>query len=319
MSRINLSGDDVVRYVKESLVLILLLLNVVGCGSLKQVRFAAIGDTPYYDSDVELAFVSESLENMEANNITFVVHIGDIFSGKTNCSRDLYELRAGIFLKSPMPFLITIGDNEFSDCKDSTKAQMLFREVILNSPSVNDKVSGTNDAFEPLYVTRQSEMIENAAWSYNGVHFIMLVLPDLPGNYPLDEHELNKIIKANIDFLTKNFIKAKNDDSAAIVLMMHSNPRACYVQGCDVFNNILFDEVKRYGKPVLLVNGSDHSREFIDSDYMDIPGLSHLRPGSNPEESWPEIIFDHQRNKFSVKWHESQDSVSTGVDSNSVF
>lgn len=286
------------------LFIFLSFLYLAGCSST-QVRFAVMGDTPYYESDSELLQVTEALDEMAMAELPFVVHIGDIMRGRTKCERKLYEMRAGVFSKSPIPFLITIGDNEFNDCKYPVKSQALFREVILNNPPIHQRITGADENFEGLMVIRQQEMIENVAWSYDGVDFIMLVFPDLPGRYPLDEVSINTILNANKNFLVKYFKKAIKNKKDAVVLLMHSNPVTCNLSSCFDFVGILESEIKKFGKPVLLINGSNHSREFVSSDYLELPNLSHLRPGSEPEVMWPEVIFSNVTNIFTVKWHEA--------------
>jgi len=280
-----------------------LCLIICGCTIAKPVRFAAIGDTPYFDSDVELLFLSEALEDMAVNKMSFVVHIGDIFGGRTKCQSELYKLRARVFSQSPIPFMITIGDNEFSDCRNSIQARKRFRNIILNNPPNYQVVKGTSAVHKALYVTRQKEMIENASWSDNNVDFIMLVLPDLPGDYPLEKETIRSIMHANISFLVARVKIAISSERQALVVMMHANPLTCIVEGCQEFIDVLFKEIREFGKPVMLINGSDHSRKYTDGGYMDIPNLWHLRPGSEPEISWPEIIYSPETNRFTVKWH----------------
>jgi len=287
----------------STLLVSLLFLHLTGCSNT-HVRFAAIGDTPYYESDTELLAVTEALEEMAKAELPFVVHVGDIMRGRTNCERDLYEMRADVFSKSPIPFLITIGDNEFNDCKNAVKSQALFREVILNNPPVHQFITGTDENFDGLTITRQREMIENAAWSYNGVDFMMLVLPDLPGNYPLDDESINEILNANTVFLVNYFKKAIQNKSEAVVLIMHSSPVTCGLEACFDFIGLIENEVIKFKKPVLLINGSNHDREFIASGYLDLENLSHLRPGNEPEIIWPEVIFSNETKKFMIKWHE---------------
>ncbi|VAW95562.1 hypothetical protein MNBD_GAMMA21-1486 [hydrothermal vent metagenome] len=279
------------------------LVTMTGCSSLGQVRFSAIGDTPYYASDSELERLSETFDLMSTHGIPFVVHVGDIFRSWTPCSAELYKIRAAIFTKTPMPFLITLGDNEFNDCVDANKAQALFREIILGNPSTQQVVTGTNSAFAPIQVNRQKDMIENATWSVNNVDFIMLTLPDLPGNYPLGTDRINKILSANLTFMLDGFSNAIRNNRQSIVLIMHSDPTLCQVSGCNNFNNQLIEQVKKFKKPVLLINGSNHAREFLDGGYQALSNWSRLRPGNEPEELWPEITFSTINNRFVIKWH----------------
>jgi len=286
----------------KSWIIILIFLIGVGCSN-NTVRFAAIGDTPYYESDSELLVVSEALNDIHNEGLPFVVHVGDIIRGSTSCSEKLFAMRAKIFSQSPIPFLITIGDNEFNDCKDPIKARNLFRKLILNNPPLKQTVKGASPNSNSFMVTRQRGMIENVTWRYNGVDFIMLVLPDLPGVYRLKKSELNKILSFNIKFLVENFNEAKKNNSHAVVLIMHSNPVTCRLKACSKFLETLKNEIKSFSKPVLFLNGSIHEREFEGAGYMGLSNLWHLRPGSEPEESWPEIIFSKRTNLFSVKWH----------------
>lgn len=280
----------------------LLILFSSGCSNT-QVRFAAIGDTPYYGSDSELLVVTNALSDIYNEGIPFVVHVGDIIRGGTSCSEKLFKQRAEVFSKSPIPFLITIGDNEFNDCKDPINARSRFRSLILKNPPVKQIISGANEHSDSIHVTRQREMIENVAWRYDDVNFIMLVLPDLPGVYRLKTSMLNEMLNLNVKFLVNNFKKAKEINSHAIVVIMHSNPKTCRLNVCAKFLKKLKEEIVLFEKPVLLINGSNHEREFEGPGYMEIPNLWHLRPGSEPEESWPEIIFSKESKLFSVKLH----------------
>ena len=83
-----------------------LILSSIGCSNT-QVRFSAIGDTPYFESDSELLVVTEALNDIYSEGMPFVVHVGDIIRSDTTCSEKLFSIRADIFSQSPIPFLIT--------------------------------------------------------------------------------------------------------------------------------------------------------------------------------------------------------------------
>lgn len=275
---------------------------MTGCGHFSTVRFAAIGDTPYYASESELAQFSESLQHIASKQIPFVIHVGDIFRGYTDCAPELYERRAHAFSSSPIPFLVTIGDNEFNDCFDPIEAQENFRKIILRHPPLKQMITGTNTVSETLHLSRQETMIENAAWTFNNVLFVMFVFPDMPGNFPLSPEQISEIISADEDFLVTNFNKAIQQKSDALVMITHSEPALCTIDGCAEFNQKIISLVEEFKKPVLLINGSNHSRTFKDGGYQDIPYWWHLRPGSTPEEVWPEIMYSNKRQAFSVNW-----------------
>lgn len=287
-------------------IILLIVFNLGACSSFKEVRFAVMGDTPYFESDTELENVLIALNQMASKGMPFVVHVGDIIRGGTNCSESLFKLRANIFSKSPIPFIITIGDNEFNDCKQPLLAQERFRQVILGNPEVNQSVHGLDDSSHPVVLNRQEALIENASWAIDGVKFILLTLPDMPGNFPLSKSDADHIINANIQFLRDKFNQARSKRHDAVVLIMHSNPATCGLESCYTFLEILKKEVSDFSKPVLLINGSNHDAVFNELNYFGITNLSHLRPGNEPESEWPEIIFSTENNKFNIKWHRQE-------------
>lgn len=291
----------------RKLLLLATLINLYACASSNDVHFAAIGDTPYYESDTELENVSIALNQMADKGLPFVVHVGDIIRSGTACSEALFQLRANIFSNSPIPFIITIGDNEFNDCKNPLLARENFREVILGNPDINQLVYGRDDSVPPLALTRQKELIENAYWKINDVTFVMLVFPDMPGTYWLSNTDREAIISANIAFMKKHFRNARRNNDKAIVLIMHANPVSCGLDVCARFLEAIKKEVVHFSKPVLWLNGSIHEPEYIERGYFDIPNLSHLRPGNEPEVLWPEVIFSAEHSAFSVKWHQQAD------------
>jgi hypothetical protein len=290
------------RLAYKLILLYFMILGVTSCSSINPVRFAAIGDTPYHESDSELALLSETLESIAKKDIPFIVHVGDIFRGRTSCSPELYELRANVFHQSPIPFLVTIGDNEFNDCPDPQEAQYLFRKIILGNPPIRHEVMGKNNNIGPVHVTRQAEMIENVTWSYQNIDFIMFVLPQLPGDYPLSNEHISNMLDNNTTFIQERFNQAKQNQRDAIVMISHSDSFLCKLSVCATFNTMLEDEVNNFAKPTLWINGSNHNRTFMDGGYQELPHWWHLRPGSTPEEHWPEISFSPKTKRFSIKW-----------------
>jgi len=281
----------------------ILIFSFIGYSYSDSVRFAALGDTPYFKSD--LGNLPKVLTLIGTHKIPFVVHVGDIFSGGIDCPRARYEARAKIFSKAPMPFVITLGDNEFNDCPQPQKARELFREVILGNPPIQQTISGADASISTLQVTRQAEMIENVSWNHNNVEFIMLVLPALPGAYPLSPSEINGMLKTNIVFLVKGFNNAKTNNRDAVVLMMHSDPAECNAYNCSDFNERIIQEVRDYGRPVLSINGSNHERVFLESGYQGVSTWAHLRPGWEPTSWWPDVSFSLTSQRFSVEWRDT--------------
>jgi len=262
-------------------------------------KFAAFGDTPYSNS--EFPKILNIFNQVATSQMPFIVHVGDIFSGGTKCNPPLYKSRKDLFDQSPVPFLITIGDNEYNDCRSPENALKSFRKIILGSPSTKQLIAGTVPLVQPITVTRQAELLENAAWSHNNIEFIMISLPNLPGNYPLSSTKIKQILNSNLSFLKERFTQATTQNRSAIVLIMQSDPTSCSINVCGSFNAELTSLVKAYGKPVLSINGDNHSKKFQDSGYQSIKHWWHLRPGGYAR-GWAEVSFSTKNNRFSVKW-----------------
>lgn len=265
-------------------------------------KFAAFGDTPYYDN--EFPKIINIFNQVANNHMPFIVHVGDIFSSGTNCNQALYETRRALFNQSPVPFLITIGDNEHIDCPNSNNALNLFRTIILDTPTTTQVIQGADPTVKTITVTRPKKMIENAAWDFNNIEFIMVNLSNLPGNYPLPNSTIKQILNSNLVFIKERFTQATTQNRSAIVLIMHSDPSTfgCTIIACKNFNNELVSLVKTYGKPVLSINGDNHFKSFKNGGYQNINNWWNLRPGGYAR-GWAEISFSSKNNRFSVKWY----------------
>ena len=94
--------------------LICVALSATQTFAQNRFTFAALGDTPYY------AFEEVRLEKLFADingePLAFVVHIGDIKSARDPCDDKLYRKRKALFDTIRHPFLITPGDNDWTDC-----------------------------------------------------------------------------------------------------------------------------------------------------------------------------------------------------------
>ena len=73
-----------------------------------------MGDTPY--SDAEEAQLRPMIQRMNAERLAFVVHVGDIISGRGDCSDRAFAHAKSIFDAFAHPFILTPGDNEWTDC-----------------------------------------------------------------------------------------------------------------------------------------------------------------------------------------------------------
>ena len=123
------------------LVTVALLMNCVtalfaqeavakNCRPRTLVTFCVMGDVPYSDGDDGI--LPKQLEEIP-QAAEFVIHVGDIKSGKTPCNEEVYIKVSCMLAKSPKPLFIIPGDNEWNDCTDPAPSWTYWKSTFLAS------------------------------------------------------------------------------------------------------------------------------------------------------------------------------------------
>src|SRR5258705_8615222 len=121
--------------------LFVLLLALAGCTAHiprplssaggAALQCALIGDPPYSES--EAAALDAMIEEMNREDLAFVIHVGDITGGKGPCTDEWLAARKRQFERFRHPFVIVPGDNEWVDCHrtgfDPMERLKKFREL----------------------------------------------------------------------------------------------------------------------------------------------------------------------------------------------
>ncbi|OLE97011.1 MAG: hypothetical protein AUG75_13320, partial [Cyanobacteria bacterium 13_1_20CM_4_61_6] len=139
-------------------------------GARAALQFALIGDTPY--SAAEAAALDSMIEEINREDLAFVIHVGDITGGQGPCSDEWLEARKRQFEKFRRPFVIVPGDNEWVDCHrsgfDPMERLSKFRELF--------ESGDTSLADRSLKLERQSgrygEYREHLRWIAADVLFV---------------------------------------------------------------------------------------------------------------------------------------------------
>ncbi|MBL0167400.1 MAG: metallophosphoesterase [Propionivibrio sp.] len=77
-------------------------------------RFALIGDIPY--SDYERRELPAMIDNISAEHLDLIIHVGDFKRSNERCSDETFLDRQALFNASRLPFIYVPGDNEWTDC-----------------------------------------------------------------------------------------------------------------------------------------------------------------------------------------------------------
>ncbi len=239
-------------------------------------EFALIGDMPYHPDD-DQKFLELIEEINGEKDLSWVLHTGDIKSGSTPCSDEFIQERLELYGQFQHPFIITPGDNEWTDCHrplcgayDPLDRLTKFREIFYASPQKSlgqRNIPLESQSKDPNY----SLYVENQRWEKNSVLFATFhLVGSLNGMAPFegrdarDDREAQARLAAAVHWLQESFELAKAQQHKGIFLMIHANPGferrtdSAMQVGFGPFLDALEKAVLTYKKPVLLAHGDSH-------------------------------------------------------------
>jgi hypothetical protein len=274
---------------------------IVGAASAQDqpFQFGLVGDAAYTKAqEKEFLNVVASLNRAE---LAFVIHIGDIqadprlYNRDTSaatmpCIEETYKAARDVFQTIRHPFILTPGDNEWTDCVhlkarkiEPLQALETVRAVFYpDGRSLGQRtIAVESQAKDPQY----AKFKENLRWSIGGATFVTLHIVgsnDNLGRNPEMDAEHRERKAANIAWMRAAFAKAKADGSRGLVLMSQANPgfenywpadpRSRYfgpfigrgkplpvpASAFDDYMAALTEEVEGYDKPVAYLHGDTH-------------------------------------------------------------
>jgi hypothetical protein len=230
--------------------------------------FAALGDAPYYaweDAQYPLA-----LRDIDAHDLRFVLHVGDIFWRP--CSDERYQRSLAWFNGLRHPVVYIPGDNEWTDCWERGSGAYAplerlrrLRQIFFADPA--HSVGGKRLAL----ATQAGEFVEHARWAQEGLVFATVHLVGsgnarhgFPGRTAADDEAVTRRTEAATAWLRATFAEARATQASAVVVGFHADPSFeaptddPYRQDFEPFLAALEEEVEAFGKPVLVVHGDSH-------------------------------------------------------------
>ncbi len=240
----------------------------------QKFEFALIGDMPYQDVDVA-KFENLIVDLNNDRRIKWVMHTGDIKTGGTPCTDDYFQSRFDLYQKIEKPFVITPGDNEWTDCHrplcggyDPLERLTALKGIFYQKPhfSLGQR---------PMPLETQADQAgfenfpENQRWAYKGIWFVTCHIVgsqngmvDFQSRTVEHDQEVRARTQASVSWLQETFRNAKDDK--AVFIMIHANPHLEQAADPDGsygifdFLQTLEQEVIRFGKPVILAHGDSH-------------------------------------------------------------
>jgi hypothetical protein len=245
-----------------------LLLLLAACAPLEPLAsgtpaFGILGDVPYSAAEVEK--LDRIIDEMNAQALEFVVHVGDLGHSTLAqaCSDGWLEQRKAQLARIRHRLIVIPGDNEWSDCArhgiDPMARLRKWRELFCETPR---------------------EYCEHARWESGGWVFVTLNVPGSNNNLRHPEHAPRmQAVFAELDAAAK-----LAEQRAGLVVLLHANPffyprlRDGYAE----LKNRLRTLASRMPGKVILIHGDTH----IYHDDEPLPGLRRIETWGSPFVLW---------------------------------
>ena len=270
--------------------------------------FAALGDAPYYAWEARRFRLL--LRDMDAHDLSWIVHVGDIFDRP--CTDDRYRTALDRFNSLRHPVVYTPGDNEWADCWLPGSGGFAPRERLarLRSLFFADPRLSLGGRRAPLRTQADrrefGEFVEHARWSHAGVTFATFHLlgsrnglRPFPSRTAADDAEVQRRTDAAAAWLRESFAEASSARAPAVVLAFHGTlgfgqpveARRAY----EPFVTTLEEEVERFGKPVLAVHGDAHQLTIDHPLVRQATGrwlanFTRLEVSGSPNVGWVRVV-----------------------------
>ena len=331
------------RAVLVATVVSLTFTGIVDAQSQK-FQFGVIGDTSY--SKVAEQEFDHLMAALNKENLAFVVHVGD-FEADPNpyernpdkitmpCTDENFQRVLATFQKSAHPFILTPGDNDWSDCHklkarkfDPMERLAKVREMFFpEGRSLGQRTIAVESQAKDSDFKRYRE---NFMWSFNGVTFVTLHTVGNNNNKGLTpemDAEHAERTKANIAWMKKAFAEAKAKNSIGLILLTQANPgfethwtpslvgryfrsflevkppAKSVPTGYDEILDALAAEMEIYKKPTLFVHGDTHlfrvSKPLLSKKTKRFfENFTRIETFGDPDTHWVRITVDPSKTEL---------------------
>ncbi|MDQ6751084.1 MAG: hypothetical protein M3Z33_10070 [Actinomycetota bacterium] len=263
------------------------------------------GDLPYSDTQ-KTTGVPNLIADMNRQGLEFTAHDGDLKSGSSPCTDDVYTTGLGYLNSLNAPAAFTPGDNDWTDCDLPSAGAYSSRErleherrLFFSQPySLGRHPMRQEVQRAPLClgVAASVPCVENRRWSVGRVTYATLDVQGSCNNLcdvAPDPAEYEARNRANIAWVQDTFDRARRRGSVAVMLISQADPgwdgsdatraptrdpktlveddAAAKTDGYHDFLSALRDQVIAFRGPVAYVHGDSHYSR-IDKPFQDSQG-----------------------------------------------
>ena len=276
--------------------------------------YAVYGDSPYGTSNGDVSQTLATPAFIDAVNadpdVSAVVHVGDIHSGKQLCTEAYDRQIADMWTHFADPLVYTPGDNEWADCNKSKEGGGTPADYANGDPLANlalvRSIFFPNPGYtlggRPKQVISQAQVgtgtdanyVENVMWEQSKVLFVTLNLPGgsnndtdvwygAPTETAAQAQEVSERTGADLRWLDTAFAMAKADGAEAVMIgsqadMWDPEKGPPHQAGHNPFVASIASHTTDFGRPVLMFNGDSHVYRS-DNPLAPSDPLSFMHPG----------------------------------------
>lgn len=214
------------------------------------------------------------MDDMNRLDMTFGVHVGDIWGGNTSCSESRFRDVREDFDSFEQAFVYTPGDNEWKDCTSTSGKLSLIRKLFFPDNQTRGE--------SPITVSRQSSFPENARFVYRDVVFFT-------ANEPGSSGASGSQRDANVAWLHAAFDLAEDIDAKAVMALWQDNS---FRPSGGALYRALEDRTVEFGRPVTLVHGDTHDQK-VDHPWSDVDNFTRVEVfGGSSNGDWIRARID---------------------------
>lgn len=281
----------------------------LNAGSKNALTLAVIGDNPYGAEQIE-QFPALVEDVNDDPKVRLVLHLGDVKSGSSPCTDERLELSRDLYDTFKDPFVLTPGDNDWTDCHRAAAGGYLPTERLAAVRDIFYPQPGRTLGGRPKHVLTQADepgfeaFVENQLWMQSQVVFSAVhVVGSRNGLAPwfgtaeTDEQrdlrlaEYEARLAADLAWLERNFATAHEQDARGVVVAMQADTFQGSGEGFVEILARITELARGFDGPVLLLQGDSHEY-LVDRPLPGAPNVTQIVVEGETAREWLRLSID---------------------------
>ncbi len=281
----------------------------VNGSSKNPLTMAVIGDTPYGAEQIE-RFPALVEDVNDDPKVRLVLHLGDVKSGSSPCTDERLELSRDLYDTFKDPFVLTPGDNDWTDCHRAAAGGYLPTERLDAVREIFYPQPGRTLGGRSKRVLTQADQpgfeafVENQLWMQSQVVFSAVhvvgskndLAPWFGAAETQEQRELRleeyeSRLAADLAWLDRTFATAEREGAEGVVIGMQADTFAGSPEGFEGIIERIEDRARQFDGPVLLLQGDTHEYK-VDRPLPDALNVTRIVVEGETADEWLRLRVD---------------------------